>query len=249
MQRGISERPKSLRDLLLENYISSSAGPHRALTRAELLSFLRAYRYHLRGWLPAAAEGSWLDLGCGQGALMRLALAYGYRDVMGVDLSDEMLAVARADGLTVTKDDLMRFLERAPEQQWSVVSAFDVVEHFSKEDGFRILCKIRSMLRPGGICLLKLPNASSPWGAHVHASDLTHEMFYTRYSIAQLANLAGFAETGLREVGPAPTGFLSAARWLLWKAVRAAYSAVNVIETGAGVGGIYTRVVLVRLVA
>jgi hypothetical protein len=74
-------------------------------------------------------------------------------------------------------------------------------------------------------------------------------MFYTRYSIAQLANSAWFAEVGLREVGPVPTGFLSAARWLLWQAVRAAYATVNLIETGAGTDGIYTRVVLVRLVA
>jgi len=239
----------SLRDLLLQKYVSSSAGPHRPLTETDLNGFLVAYRYYLRRWVPTPAEGGWLDLGCGQGALMRLALAYGYREVLGVDLSDEMLAAARADSLTVVKDDLLRFLERTPERHWSVVSAFDVVEHFSKEDGFRILCQIRRVLRSGGICLLKLPSASSPWGTHVHASDLTHEMFYTRYSIAQLANLAGFAEAGLREVGPAPTGFLSAARWLLWQAVRAAYATVNVIETGAGTGGIYTRVVLVRLVA
>ena len=67
----------SLRDLLLQKYVSSSAGPHRPLTETELNGFLVAYRYYLRSWVPTPAEGGWLDLGCGQGALMRLALAYG----------------------------------------------------------------------------------------------------------------------------------------------------------------------------
>ena len=249
MQFETSSSTEKLRDLLLAKYISSSTGPHQPLTQKELAGFLRAYHYYLRGWIPATPEGSWLDLGCGQGALMRLALEYGYKDVLGVDLSDEMLQDARYDGLTVEKRDLLHFIEEAPERHWSVVSAFDVVEHFSKDDGFRILCHVRRILRPGGICLLKLPNASSPWGGHVHASDLTHEMFYTRYSISQLASLAGFSAAELREVGPAPTGLFSAARWLMWQIVRAFYAAANVVETGSGVGGIYTRVVLVRLVA
>ncbi len=247
MQTGIPERSKPLRDLLLENYISSSAGPHQPLNPDEIRRFLAAYRYYLRGWIPAGAHGGWLDLGCGQGALMRLAMQYGYQEVFGIDLSDEMLDDARADGLNVEKHDLLCFLEQSPTQNWSVVSAFDVVEHFSREEGFRILCHIRRILRPGGICLLKLPNASSPWGAHVHASDLTHEVFYSRYSISQLANLAGFKASDLREVGPAPTGIFSTARWLLWQVLRAVYAAANVIETGAGAGGMYSRVVLVRL--
>jgi SAM-dependent methyltransferase len=249
MQAGIPEGPKPLRNLLLDSYLSSSAGIHRPLTQEEVKRFLIAYRYYLRGWIPTVVEGTWLDLGCGQGALMRLALNYGYEEVLGVDLSDEMLADAKADGLKVEKHDVLHFLEAAPERRWSVVSAFDVIEHFSKEDGFRILSHIRRILRPGGICLLKLPNASSPWGAHVHASDLTHEMFYSRYSITQLANLAGFSAAELREVGPAPTGLFSAARWLMWQILRAIYAAANVIETGSGAGGIYTRVVLIRLVA
>ena len=45
-----------------------------------------------------------LDLGCGEGALTAEIKASG-ADVLGVDLSDELLAVARMKGLTVRKAD------------------------------------------------------------------------------------------------------------------------------------------------
>ena len=45
-----------------------------------------------------------LDLGCGDGALTAEIKALG-ADVVGVDLSDELLAVARMKGLNVRKVD------------------------------------------------------------------------------------------------------------------------------------------------
>ena len=56
------------------------------------------------GMLGAKPGERILDLGCGDGALTAEIKAAG-ADVLGVDLSDELLAVARMKGLNVRKVD------------------------------------------------------------------------------------------------------------------------------------------------
>src|SRR5262245_54673478 len=123
-----------LRERTLKRYITSSAGQHRPLSRADIEAFCRAYRYYLKNCIPTDMEGGWLDLGCGQGALMHLASSFGYQEVKGVDISEEMLATCRANNLSVECDDVWNYIERTPDERWNVVSAFDLLEHFPKED-------------------------------------------------------------------------------------------------------------------
>ena len=54
----------------------------------------------LRALLPAMAGLRVLDLGCGYGWFSRWALAAGARSVVGIDLSEKMLARARAETTT-----------------------------------------------------------------------------------------------------------------------------------------------------
>ena len=235
----------TLRRRLLDGYMSTSAGLHRRITDASFEPFCRAHRYHLRGWMPRSGC-RWLDVGCGQGALMHLAREVA-TELVGVDASAEMVAACRARGFIVEHADLWEYLARTPDARWDAVSAFDLLEHFSNDDGVRLLEEIRRVLAPGGVCLLKLPNAVSPWGASVFASDLTHEAAYTPLSLAQLAALAGFRRCEVREVGPAPVSPAAALRWVLWRGVRLVYAAVNRIEGGAAHGGVYTQVMTARL--
>ena len=52
-----------------------------------------------------------LDLGCGDGVLTEAIAAYG-ADVLGADLSEELLSAAVAKGLKVQKVEAMRFPSR-----------------------------------------------------------------------------------------------------------------------------------------
>jgi SAM-dependent methyltransferase len=238
----------SLKDAVYQHYVSSNAWAHQPLAREAIVSFVSAYRYHLRDWLPAGDGRRWVDLGCGQGALLHLARELGFTDVLGVDGSAEMLAACRRDGLDVVQADVWDFLRSGPSAQYDVVSMFDLIEHFPKAEGFDLLREVHRILKPGGVCLLKLPNGASPWGFLITASDLTHEAWYTPYSIMQLATLAGFSGSDVREVGPAPRTLLSRIRTCLWWAVRALYKALNVIETGTAGRGIFTQVMLARAI-
>ena len=62
------------------------AGWRRAMEHADLL-----------GLLPGAAGRRVLDLGCGAGQLAQYLAVAGAAEVLGVDVSERMLAVARAE--------------------------------------------------------------------------------------------------------------------------------------------------------
>lgn len=245
-QPNIRAASGTLRRAVLAAYISSSTGIHRPASDRDFRAYLRAYRWFLRGWLPAGQGRSWLDLGCGQGQLLHLAQALGFA-VRGVDASPEMLAAASRHGLDVVVGDLFAILRGTPTASVDVVSAFDVVEHFSRDEGFLLVQEMRRVLKPGGLALLKLPNAASPFGAGITADDLTHEAAYTPQTIVQLGVLAGFAGGAVREVGPTGLGAVSMARKALWAFARTVCILFDLIETGRRHSPVYTRVQLVRL--
>ena len=241
----------AFRTLVLDSYLSQSNGIHRPLDDADYRQFARAYAYHLRGWVPSPkpAAGAWLDLACGQGALMLLARQLGFSRVEGVDVSDEMLASARARGLLAHAGDVATFLAATPSAQWDVISLFDILEHFPRDEAHQVLTQVRRALVPGGICLIKVPNLASPLGPSVQASDLTHETSFSPPSLECLSKLAGFRGCELREVGPAPTSAIAQARAVLWRGLRLTYALANAIETGSPGDGIYTRIMLAKLQA
>jgi SAM-dependent methyltransferase len=241
------ESQHGLRSLVIEKYSSTSDGTHRPIAAEWSARQSSAFKYYLRGLIPQPARGPWLDLGCGQGLLLRFATQQGYDHVLGVDASEEMLASARQAGMPVQFADVFQWLAEAPSQQWAVVSAFDFLEHFSREQGFDLLRHIRRILAPDGVCLLQMPNAASPWSYGMMASDLTHETAYSPSSISQLAKLAGFAHCEVRELGPPPGTFFRQIRRALWFGLRSAYRFANLVETGTAGGGVYTRVMLAKL--
>jgi SAM-dependent methyltransferase len=246
MSRGQSSLA-DVRTEVIDRYISSSAGVHRRSTTEERDAFIVAYRWHFRDWLPDDRSAAWLDLACGQGQLMSLALKCGFTNVIGVDLSAEMLSACEEMGLRIYREDAIACARRLPTGAYGVVSAFDFLEHLRQNDLLELLREARRLLSPGGVMLIKIPNGASPVVGDVFYSDLTHETLLTPASIAQLASLAGFTRCDVREVGPAPHGIRSVVRYALWKGVRAFYRLLNAIETGSPGARVLTRVMLVRL--
>jgi cyclopropane fatty-acyl-phospholipid synthase-like methyltransferase len=89
--------------------------------------------------------------------------------------------------------DLWEFLDRgARRKPFDRVVMLDVLEHFSASDGVRLLEKIKGVLVPDGLVVVRVPNMSSPWGGIHQFSDLTHRTAYTPGSLEQLALAAGY---------------------------------------------------------
>jgi SAM-dependent methyltransferase len=142
----------------------------------------------LAGRLPDGA--SVLDLGCGNGAkTARLARRF---EVVGVDISEEQLRLARAQvpGATFVQADFAEL--DVPAESLDAVTAFYSMVHVPRDQHPDLFARIRRWLRPGGLFLASL--------SHVGGPDRTEEwlgveMFFSGFDAEtnrRLVREAGF---------------------------------------------------------
>ena len=184
-----------------------------------------------------------VDLGCGSGALLLYLQQAGYLNMLGVESSPDQVEFARQLGVTgVIAADLLCFLRDSPGELYDVVVAFDVIEHFSKDEVLELLDHACRVLRPGGRLILHVPNAEGIFGSRIFWSDFTHEMAFTREGLRQLTQACGFASLQCREDVPAVHGLKSLFRRGLWWGLRAFFRLAHMAETGdPGSGLILTQ--------
>jgi len=239
-------KTSSLRPSLIAAYHETTSSISSAY-RQGLPNTLRQLKLRMGPWIPPT-DASVLDLGCGHGEWLRLLWDQGNRDLTGVNLSEQELAVARQlVPATFVSQDAVSFLESA-ERQWDVISAFHFLEHLDKDMLFRCMKGISRCLKSGGVLLAATPNALSPFCGIVRHWDLTHEWAFTPPNFRQLAVLTGFSsQVEFRECGPLPHGLVSFSRWLLWKWRRQMIRFWLLVETGSDKGGVYTMDMLIRM--
>ena len=185
-------------------------------------------------------QGRSLNIGCGQGELVRLLLADGY-DAEGIDISPEQVAIAHASGMDrVQQGDYRDFLSSRP-GQLAAVTATDVLEHLVKDEVLDTFDRVVASLVPAGVFVARVPNAVSPLGGHIRYGDFTHESSYTALSIRQLAAAAGFESVAVFACPPVAHGLASAARLVISRSVNAFWKIALAAETGVLSGHIVTQ--------
>jgi SAM-dependent methyltransferase len=188
----------------------------------------------VREHFPADRSTAVLDLGCGAGALIHVARELGYRHLSGVDTSAEQVAAAARLGIVgVTHGDLFQSLRARPDASEDVIVAFDVIEHFDRDELVAFVDHVYRALHSGGRFIVHTPNAESPLFGRIRYGDLTHELAFTRNSLTQLLRSCGFAQVECYEDRPVIHGPLSAMRAVLWRLFRALVSCLTLVETGA----------------
>jgi cyclopropane fatty-acyl-phospholipid synthase-like methyltransferase len=196
-------------------------------TRAPYLR--RLVRQHF----PEDKDATVLDLGCGHGALIHFAREAGYRNVCGVDSSPEQVAAARRLGIEgVEEGNLLLLLRAQSDASLDCVIAFDVIEHFSKDELIGFVDEVFRVLKPGGCWIIHVPNAESPFGNRIRHGDFTHELAFTRQSLAQVLLSSGFSQVRCFEDRPVSHGVKSAVRALLWAVFRLGLLFYIAVETG-----------------
>ena len=140
-----------------------------------------------RRLLPLANERPrLLEVGAGRGFLLAALREAGYGDLTGVDLSLEDVAYARDRlQLEVVLSDAREYLRGNPDT-FDVVVAKAVLEHVRKDEVLPFLEDMRDALRPGGRVIIEVPNMDWLFAAHERFLDFTHEVGFTRESLAQL---------------------------------------------------------------
>ena len=236
---------RKYRTALFENYVSTLAPEQSDGNTPTFTVQCASGLCRLKKWLPPGQSIKCLDLGCGSGYAMRALRSAGYSDVLGIDVSSQAADLARKAGFKVTEAELREYLLECNEC-YDLITAFDVIEHFDKNEVLEVLQLIWKRLKVGGTLILQTPNALSPWVNSLRYGDLTHEVIYSSKCLASLLVLTGFSNVETREVAPCAHGLKGLIRWPLWKAVWLGYAVWNVAETGSLLGGVYSRNMLVR---
>lgn len=227
--------PALYRDRIYASYLSAR---HSSLAPASLEGlrsrepFLRAI---IKSHVPEDKQTRVLDLGCGHGAFVWVLRQAGYAHTIGVDRSAEQVEAARRLGIDgIQQGDLQATLRALPDCSFDVIIAFDVLEHFTKDELIVLLEQVYRVLREGGRLIIHAPNGESPFANRILFGDFTHELAFTRESITQLLMTCGFRQVGCYEDRPVVHGLKSAVRRGLWSVIRGVWRFYLVIETGSG---------------
>jgi len=176
-----------------QDYVNEEEGQRETARRS--LERIEAY---------ASPPGALLDLGCWMGFLLSEAHDRGWRTV-GVEPSKFGSAYARDQlGLDVRTADL--FSAPLPTRAFDAVALGDVIEHLTAPGD--ALLRIESLLSPGGLLWLSLPDAGSRLARAMRRrwwSVLpTHVQYFTHQSISVLLRRHGFE---VLEIDTAPKVF------------------------------------------
>jgi 2-polyprenyl-3-methyl-5-hydroxy-6-metoxy-1,4-benzoquinol methylase len=205
----------------------------------------KAYRYYLRNWLPGIKSVRIVDLACGHGALLHFFKEQGYINIEGVDISRDQVALSRQITPNVTEANVIEYLE-AHVNQFDLITGFDIIEHFYKDELMCFIDAANAALKPGGRLILQTPNAGVPWGTQLRYGDFTHEIGLNPNVLARLLSISGFGTIEARECNPPAYGYslFSSIRFGFWQLVRLHMLAWNLIETGSTGSRVLTRVFL-----
>jgi 2-polyprenyl-3-methyl-5-hydroxy-6-metoxy-1,4-benzoquinol methylase len=111
-----------------------------------------------------------LEVGYGNGAFLSYCRQQGW-NVSGTELGPDLVAAGRAAGFdTRGADELAAIADGSVD----LIAVFDVLEHIPQDDIIDFLSTLSSKLRPGGVMLLRFPNADSWLGNAMQNGDPTH---------------------------------------------------------------------------
>lgn len=226
---------RNYRQKIYQYYSSNRVGELAPSTVTGFVPRQPYFNKIIRGHFPADRRSRILELGCGHGAFLYSMHKEGYMNAVGIDGSEEQVKEAKRLGISgIKKGDLVEYLDDCEEESLDLVIAFDVIEHFTKNELSLLVDNLHRVLKKGGKFICHQPNSEGPFGNFMRDWDFTHETGFTRQSVAQLFLSSGFSSIQSFEDKPVVHGVKSLVRFVLWEyLIRQIYNFITLVETGA----------------
>lgn len=183
-----------------------------------------AYRNHLVGIQGLADEGAFarakprlyedvmrhlpndrgaeiLEIGPGQGFLLKYLIELGYEKIDIVDRSSSLVSeVQRRFGENLRSIQCLDAVEylRSQTASYNAIVAVDVIEHLPPEEILEFVAAAHTALKVGGKLVLRTPNMANVFGSYSRYIDLTHRIGFTESSLEHLLISGGFPRVEIR---------------------------------------------------
>ncbi len=163
------------------------------------------YRRKARGYsrrfgriLDAEDISSCLDVACATGLLANYLCRRGCKDVVGVDLNESLVAVARRNvpDAEFVADDAVHYTA-ACGRKFDVVFLLDLLEHLDRQRVVELLTNVREILNDGRFAVVRVPNLNCIHSTGAFYGDWTHCTPFTERALFHIAKLGGFSRVEL----------------------------------------------------
>ena len=177
------------------------------------------YSCRLRKWLPSNPSAGCLELGCGYGNFLYFLRYCGYKNIIGYDLDQEQINLAKLLNLPAYKGNAFDVLDSKTEK-FDCIAAIDLIEHLSRDEAMLFLKMCWQRLNSGGVLILRAPCADGPFGSHDRYNDLTHEWALTSNLLRTLFEMHNFERIVILDERPQPYNLINAFRLIIYHLAR-----------------------------
>ncbi len=98
-----------------------------------------------------------LDIGCGRGEWIHKCSGKGFKSC-GIELNSEMVDICKSNGLNIIQGDAISVLRELPDNSFSLITCFHMVEHINFDSINEILLESKRILKEEGILVLETPS-------------------------------------------------------------------------------------------
>ncbi len=157
----------------------------------------KGYEREMGQYLQNVQNKKILELGCGIGGTLNYLLSIGATDILGVDHSEDQLAVCKKYVTQMVENsDVVTYLQNTA-NSYDYIIALDLIEHLPKNKIVEFNKMIYKSLKVGGEVIVRTPNMGSLTGLRSRYIDFTHETGFTEESIRQVLFDAGFKDINI----------------------------------------------------
>lgn len=177
---------------LQKRYFESIFSRSNILTQKEFEAAVIDYETLYGRYLPRNKQAKILDLGCGAGHFLYFLQKKGFKNCVGIDISEQQVDYCKKNiSNSVKVFDGFEFL-KDKENIFDVIVANDFLEHIPKERIVELLLLISRSLMKDGKFIMKTPNMSNPFALDSRYRDFTHEFGFTEKSLYQVLAVSNF---------------------------------------------------------
>jgi len=220
------------RKIMYEKYLSSVN-----VTQDELEQNFNRDVYlqpEIENVIPKDKDANILDLGCGYGSFLHTLQKRDYKNLHGVEIGEEQNRFLNSKGLNVSQLDIFEFL-KTDTKSYDLITLFDVLEHFKKDEIVELLPLLRDRLSSRGVLIVRLPNGEAIFKGSIMYGDFTHETYLTKRSMMQLFKTFGFSSVDVYPTYSFGKTFKAKIAKFIYMSYVKFYKTLLLIDNGASV--------------